>query len=140
MWQLGVFAAKNPEGTGPRKDELTQILDPLDESTPLDEGGPLNLDDVEFPFPINEVGCGEYNFLCVEFKKGVAPSPEFKFETQGEGDTIISCKEQPCRGALLLLLNSILFDFFFSDREHNLPPAIFVVCTPQIMAMRFHGE
>eukprot|EP00057_Strongylocentrotus_purpuratus_P020317 XP_011674791.1 PREDICTED: uncharacterized protein LOC100893890 isoform X2 [Strongylocentrotus purpuratus] len=112
LWQLGVFAAKNPEGSGPRKDELTQILDPLDESTPLDEGGPLNLDDVEFPFPINEVGCGEYNFLCVEFKKGEAPSPEFKFETQGEGDTIISCKEQPCRGALLLLLNSILLNLF----------------------------
>ncbi|XP_041458867.1 uncharacterized protein LOC121410685 isoform X2 [Lytechinus variegatus] len=111
LWQLGVFAAKNPEGSGPRKDEVTQVLDPLDQSVPLDEGGPLPLDDVDFPFPINEVGCSDYNYLCVEFKKGEAPSPDFKFETQSGEDSIISCKEQPCRGALPFFFNILLYLF-----------------------------
>ncbi|XP_063953952.1 uncharacterized protein LOC129255585 isoform X1 [Lytechinus pictus] len=112
LWQLGVFAAKNPEGSGPRKDEVTQVLDPLDQSVPLDEGGPLPLDDVDFPFPINEVGCSDYNYLCVEFKKGEAPSPDFKFETQSGEDSIISCKEQPCRGALPPFFPSIFYYTF----------------------------
>ncbi|XP_072174385.1 uncharacterized protein [Diadema setosum] len=98
LWSLGVFAATAPDGSGPRRDEITQMLDPFNQAQPLEEGGPLRFDNINTPFPIDELGCDEYRYLCIEFKKGESPKPDFKFETAGEGDTLISCKEQECRG------------------------------------------
>ncbi|XP_072173532.1 uncharacterized protein [Diadema setosum] len=98
LWELGVFAAREPDGSGPRRDEIRQTLDPFNEAKPLEEGGPLEFDGIKTNFPIDELGCDDYRYLCVEFRKGQRPSPDFKFETATEGDTIISCKEQECRG------------------------------------------
>lgn len=98
LWQLGVFAAKMPDGTGPRRDEVTQTLDPYNQALPLEEGGPLDFGSIDVPFPIDELGCDEYRWLCIEFKRGEAPNPDFGFTTESGEDSLISCKEQKCRG------------------------------------------
>ena len=101
LWQLGVFAARNADGSGPRRDEITQTLDPFNQAKPLELGGPLEFDNIVTNFPIDDLGCDDYRYVCVEFKKGSNPAPNFKFETQGPGDTIVSCQEHACRGNLL---------------------------------------
>ncbi|XP_030855714.1 alpha-2 collagen isoform X1 [Strongylocentrotus purpuratus] len=106
LWQLGVFAATRPDGDGPRRDEISQTLDPFNGAKPLEEGGPLEFDNVLTNFPIDELGCDDYRYLCVEFKQGVAPTPGYKFETQAGTDSIISCREQPCRGVEVSELHS----------------------------------
>ncbi|XP_063953209.1 uncharacterized protein LOC129257173 isoform X2 [Lytechinus pictus] len=98
LWELGVFAANSPDGIGPRRHEVTQTLDPFNEALPLEDGGPLDFGKLDVDFPIDEVGCDEFRWLCVEFKKGESPTPDFKFETESGEDSIISCKEQRCRG------------------------------------------
>ncbi|XP_072166826.1 uncharacterized protein [Diadema setosum] len=100
LWQMGLFASKNPDGSGPRKDEQTQVLDEFNQATPLEGPGPLQLDGIKTNFPINQLGCEDYGYLCMEFKRGQRPQPEFKFETTSGEDSIISCKKQECRGKL----------------------------------------
>lgn len=120
LWQLGVFAANSPDGDGPRRHEVTQTLDPFNEALPLEDGGPLEFGKLDVDFPIDDIGCDEFRWLCVEFKKGEGPAPDFKFETESGEDSIISCKEQPCRGIyffILLLLSlfcKIISYFSFS--------------------------
>ncbi|XP_030828655.1 uncharacterized protein LOC575485 isoform X2 [Strongylocentrotus purpuratus] len=106
LWQLGVFAANSPDGDGPRRHEVTQLLDPFNEALPLEDGGPLEFGKLDVDFPIDDIGCDEFRWLCVEFKKGEAPTPDFKFETETGEDSIISCKEQPCRGVEINNLES----------------------------------
>ncbi|XP_072174093.1 uncharacterized protein [Diadema setosum] len=98
LWQMGLFASQSPDGTGPRKDEQTQILDPFNQAMPLEGGGPIEFDDIQTNFPVNQVGCDDYGYLCMEFKKGQRAAPDFKFETTSGEESIVSCKEQECRG------------------------------------------
>lgn len=99
LWRIGVFGSPSPEGEGPRLGYVRQILDRAESSTPADgEGAPLELNNLEAEFDLSQIGCdSEYRFLCLEFSKGLRAAPDFKFEVQGGGDQIISCKEQPCR-------------------------------------------
>nr|XP_054751416.1 collagen alpha-1(I) chain-like [Lytechinus pictus] len=107
LWQLGVFAANDPTGSGPRRHEVTQTLDPFNQAMPLEEGGPLEFGGIDVPnFPIDDLGCDEYRWLCIEFKKGVSPNPDFGFTTEEGEDSIIKCVEQPCRGVEINSLTS----------------------------------
>ena len=101
LWQLGVFASRAADGAGPRRHEVSQTLDPYNEALPLEDGGPLDFNNINVPnFPIDELGCDDYGFLCVEFKQGRSPQPQFKFDTESGDESIISCKPHACKGIL----------------------------------------
>lgn len=98
LWKLSAYAAMDGNGSDPRRDEVVQTLDSYNQALTLQEGGPLEFYGVQLPFPISELGCDGYGWFCLEFQKAERATPDFMFDTEGDGDTIISCKEHKCKG------------------------------------------
>nr|XP_054749905.1 uncharacterized protein LOC129255586 [Lytechinus pictus] len=103
LWKLSAFASMNENGTGVRMDEIVQTLDSYNQAMTLQEGGPLEFYGIQVPFPIGELSCDGYGWFCLEFQQGERPRPEFMFETEGDGESIISCKKHSCKGSTIYL-------------------------------------
>lgn len=98
LWRLGMFTSRNPQGEGPRSNYQTQLLDPYYRAQPLQGGTSLMFNNIPINFRPEELGCSEENYLCFEFTKGSMANPDFKFEVESGGDTLVSCQEQICKG------------------------------------------
>ncbi|XP_022088423.1 uncharacterized protein LOC110978061 isoform X2 [Acanthaster planci] len=108
LWKMNLFASRNPDGSGQRQSERSQILDGFGQATPSPAGGPIQFNDVNTMFPMEDLGCGEYGYLCLEFEKGIYANPSYKFETAGPGDTLINCKSADCGGVYVSGVDSTL--------------------------------
>ncbi|XP_038058584.1 uncharacterized protein LOC119729863 [Patiria miniata] len=108
LWKMNLFTSRNADGSGQRQSEQSQILDGAGQATPAPAGGPIAFDDVNTRFPMEDLGCGEYGYICLEFEKGVYANPRYKFETTGPGDTLIDCKAADCGGVYVSGVDSTL--------------------------------
>ena len=99
LWKANLFGSRNMDGSGDRVAERTQILDGYNQAKPLVEGGvPIEFTDITTNFPMEELGCGDVNYLCLELTKGDYPNPKYPFATSTGEESVINCKEEECRG------------------------------------------
>ena len=105
LWKMNLFGSRNADGSGMRQPERTQVLDSYNQARSMPVGGPVEFTDVGTSFPMEQLGCGEYKYLCMEFTQGDYPSPQYAFRTSGPGDSIVSCKTAECGGLYCLFID-----------------------------------
>ena len=98
LWRVGMFGSESPEGA--RFGEVYQTLNEEEDST-TKKGPQLQIDGIASDFELGTIGCGDVQYVCVEFAKGDEPDPPFTMTVEsGRGDsstdTLITCKEQEC--------------------------------------------
>ncbi|XP_038058442.1 uncharacterized protein LOC119729773 [Patiria miniata] len=106
LWRLGLFGSRQANGGGPRLANVDQILDPYRQATQLTGGTPLQFTDIPASYDLGQLGCSDYQFLCLEFEKADTAQPDFAFKILSGEETLVSCKPQPCRGIYLTGLTS----------------------------------
>ncbi|XP_038058585.1 collagen alpha-2(I) chain-like [Patiria miniata] len=98
LWKMNMFGSRSMNGSGVRLGERTQILDASNQAKTLpDGGGPLEFTDLRTNFPMEDLGCGEYKYLCMEFTKGDYPNPGYTYATTSGRRSIVSCLPEECR-------------------------------------------
>ncbi|XP_033624437.1 uncharacterized protein LOC117287918 isoform X2 [Asterias rubens] len=96
LWKMNIFGSENMDGSGKRKPLKSQILSADDQSKPLiSPGSRMHFIGISTSFPIEDVGCGELSYLCLEFESGQNPS--YAFGTSTGEDSLISCKAEECK-------------------------------------------
>ena len=100
LWRVGMYGSQNDQGTGEKRGYVSQVLDPFNSGKSLEGGMPLEFNAIEADFPMDQLGCTDFKFLCLEFTKGYGANPDFKFEVEGGGDRIVKCKPEECRGEI----------------------------------------
>ena len=98
LWRLGLYGSRQADGGGQRLAYVDQILDPYRQATDLTGGVPLRFTDVLARFDLGQLGCSDFQFLCIDFDKADAAQPDFAFKVLSGEETLVSCKPQPCRG------------------------------------------
>ena len=98
LWRVGMYGSQNEQGTGEKRGFVTQVLDPSNAGKALVGGSDLAFNAIEAGFPMDQLGCTDFKFLCLEFTKGYGANPDYKFEVEGGGDRIVKCKPEECRG------------------------------------------
>ena len=98
LWRMGMYGSTNEEGTGEKRAYVNQVLDPFGAGKSLEGGVDLAFNQLEAQFRIDELGCSEYKFLCLEFAKGYGSDPNFAFRAEDGSDRITKCKPEECRG------------------------------------------
>ena len=103
LWRIGLYASDDSDPLGPKYRYQTQILSDEQQSIPLHPDAPLTISGINAKFNVNGLGCGQLNFICIEFTKGDSPQPDFQMplpQTDSDGVTtrIASCKPWPCQG------------------------------------------
>ena len=102
LWKMNLFGSSNMDGSGERVSERRQILDDPNQAKPLVDGSvPVEFTDIGTDFPMEEIGCGEVNYLCLELTKGDRPNPDYPFVTSTGEESVINCKEEECRGIII---------------------------------------
>ncbi|XP_033116763.1 uncharacterized protein LOC117116766 [Anneissia japonica] len=97
LWEVVVFGSTHIKGRGKRFDPRGNLLTPSQQATPTIPGGSMVFKNVVTPFRLSNLGCSKYKYLCVEFKQGDAPDPDFFFASMDFEDTIIVCTNIPCQ-------------------------------------------
>ena len=101
LWKMNIFGSENMDGSGKRKPLKSQILKADDQAKPLiSPGNPMDFSGISTSFPIEDVGCGELSYLCLEFESGDSPNPSYAFGTSTGEDSLISCKAEECKGEI----------------------------------------
>lgn len=99
LWRLAFYGAQNAQGTGKRFQYHEQVI------TAAEVSKPLTSDTLEFnlaraSFDVAHIGCGEFDWVCMDFTKNDAASPDFQFESLNDDDDIITlCEESECRAS-----------------------------------------
>lgn len=116
LYEMSVFVASDPEGSDRKSPSFDQVLTPAQMSTNLPRGGPLRISNIKTPpLVVEQLGCGEFRYLCVEFRKGANSNPDYTAEFEQSDreigsaedgvvfkkDSLIQCREEPCPGRLL---------------------------------------
>ncbi|KAJ8019980.1 hypothetical protein HOLleu_41785 [Holothuria leucospilota] len=101
LWRLGMFGSNSPNGTGPKFDEVYQILEDSGAALPIQNRQPIHFGELPAVFEIGTVGCvADVNYVCLEFQKNQNPDPDYVILIQDEAgndaQSIISCKKQSC--------------------------------------------
>ncbi len=122
LWKMNLFGSRNMDGSGDRVAERSQILDSFNQGKPLlDPRTPIEFTDIGSDFPMEELGCGEVNYLCLEFTKGKSPKPDYSFGTTSGEESLINCKEEECRGVFVSNVDSTLVSAdLYEGKESNL--------------------
>ncbi|XP_022088425.1 uncharacterized protein LOC110978062 isoform X2 [Acanthaster planci] len=108
LWKMNLFGSRNADGSGQRQPQRTQILDPYNQAKALPAGGPVQFNDVNTRLAMEDLGCGDFQYLCLEFEKGDYADPRYSFRTAGPGDSIINCKSVDCGGVYVSGVDSTL--------------------------------
>lgn len=118
LWEMGLYGSKNPDGSGEKFNYEDQILSPEQAGTPLDGDTPFFLDNIDTNFDVGSVGCTDFRYLCVDFKKGRNPSTDFTFQIGDTAEnTITSCKRMACDSSKLTIFKEEIQ--IMSNREQT---------------------
>lgn len=100
LWELGVFFNKQPDGSGPRLREESNILDPYHEDIDLLDDANLEFDNLDFQGDLTGLLCSDVPFLCFELKKNDAASLDYEFGTNPEQNPFVECLDfsEYCQG------------------------------------------
>ena len=114
LWRVGIFGSTRPDGKGKQIGLQRQILTRDQSGLDLTAGRTLSFDGLDSQFDLSQIGCEtEFQYLCVEFAKGLRAEPDFKFQTASGGNVTIKCKDAECRKGLLALLSKLQNSFNF---------------------------
>ncbi|XP_071821886.1 uncharacterized protein [Apostichopus japonicus] len=92
LWRLGFFGARNMEGTGPRANEIHQLLPPAQRSQTAFPGQNLTFD-ASSRVNLNNIGPDQsFPFYCVEFAKNPLADPDFTFQVANDEVPAILCQ------------------------------------------------
>ncbi|XP_071821856.1 uncharacterized protein [Apostichopus japonicus] len=92
LWRLGFFGARNMEGTGPRANEIHQLLSPAQRSQTAFPGQNLTFD-ASSRVNLNNIGPDQsFPFYCVEFAKNPLADPDFTFQVANDEVPAILCQ------------------------------------------------
>ncbi|XP_022084270.1 uncharacterized protein LOC110975788 [Acanthaster planci] len=102
LWRVGIYASDDSNPYGPKYRYQKQILSVEQQSIPLHPDAPLEIFGVNVRFNVQSLGCGQLNYICIEFTKGDSPRPDFQLplpqnDTDGVTKRIASCKPWPCQ-------------------------------------------
>ena len=98
LWRVGIYGSTRPNGKGKQIGLKRQILSRDQSGRDLTAGDTLSFKAIDTDFDLIAIGCeSEFQYLCVEFAKGLRARPDFKFQTTNGGDVITRCKDQECR-------------------------------------------
>ncbi|XP_072173534.1 uncharacterized protein [Diadema setosum] len=103
LWRLGMYGSKNSDGSGEKFNYNSQTLNNNEMSMDLLNAGPLEFTEAIANFDILAIGCGPFEYVCVEFTKNDRADPPFSFSVYPEGDTIKSCQRSDCRADLRIV-------------------------------------
>ncbi|XP_033625444.1 uncharacterized protein LOC117288629 isoform X2 [Asterias rubens] len=118
LWKMNIFGSENMDGSGKRKPLKSQILKADDQAKPLiSPGNPMDFSGISTSFPIEDVGCGELSYLCLEFESGDSPNPSYAFGTSTGEDSLISCKAEECKGVYVSSVDSTLLGGALTEDE-----------------------
>ena len=81
LWKLSVYGSKDKDGKGPQYQLVDNVLNTTQQKQSLTAGNDLLFGLSPGEIDIQGIGCGEYKFICVDFKKGDNPKPDFDFVT-----------------------------------------------------------
>ncbi|XP_038058441.1 collagen alpha-2(V) chain-like isoform X2 [Patiria miniata] len=137
LWKMNLFGSRNADGSGQRQPERSQILDGFNQARSMPAGGPIQFNDISTRLPMEDLGCGEYGYLCLEFEKGVYANPRYSFRTAGPGDSLISCKPADCGGVYVSGVDSTLVggDLYEGKTDNSLQVDTIVQTTDQSVPM-----
>lgn len=101
LWRLGLFGSTSQNGTGPKYDEVYQVLTEEAMSKSVIDGRPVEFGTMDTQFEIGTIGCVEgLDYVCIELAKNTDPEPDYVMliEENGSFDakSLVSCKEQEC--------------------------------------------
>lgn len=113
LYEMSVFVASDQDGSNRQTPSFDQVLTPAQMSTQLPQGGPLVINGIQTPpLVVEKLGCAEFKYLCVEFRKGDGANPDYTAEfTQSDTEigsadddviftdnSLIHCREEKCPG------------------------------------------
>ncbi|XP_033624155.1 uncharacterized protein LOC117287759 isoform X2 [Asterias rubens] len=104
LWRVGLYASEDSNPLGRKERYSRQILSREQQSAPLGPNTNLELTEVNTQFDLTGLGCGELNYICLEFTRGDSPEPSFilplpQEDNDGVTERISSCKAWPwCQG------------------------------------------
>ena len=117
LWKVGLYASADQDPLGPKERYQPQILSKDQQAMALTPDGPLNFLGMRVRFNTDGLGCGQLNYICMEFTRGDSPKPEFQLplpqpDNDGEQGRIASCRPWPCQGNALLKPSFIQISLF----------------------------
>ena len=97
LWSLEMYGSQNADGTGPQFQRVLQVLSQAQQDQPQ-ESGRIEFVNAYGEMDVTAIGCGEYNYLCFDFKKGDNPRPEFAFASlqQPDSSKFTVCSRRSC--------------------------------------------
>ena len=98
LWELSAFGSSNPDGSGQKYQEKSQVLTPSQGETPLNPGELLDFGAVDFSLDMTGRGCGEVQYVCVSLRKNPRSSVEFVIEAVPDESALTSCQPVECDG------------------------------------------
>lgn len=100
LWRLGMFGSKYDDGSGEKFNYVPQTLDAVEGSMSTVQASDLIFTEATAEFDIAAVGCNEFRYVCMEFAKGPAPTPDFTLNVVEEEitdkDVKTLCKRIRC--------------------------------------------
>ena len=96
LWSLEMYGSMNADGTGAKFQHVPQVLSQAQQDQPQDSGR-IEFVNAFAEIDITAIDCGEYNYLCFDFKKGDNPRPEFAFASlQPDSSKFTVCSRRSC--------------------------------------------
>lgn len=103
LWRLGMFGSRNADGSGEKFNYIPQTLNAIEASLSTVGFRPLNIEDGTANFDIAAVGCNDFSYVCMEFTKGPAPTPDFTISVVEDGisdnEVKVLCKRARCQAS-----------------------------------------
>lgn len=96
---MNLFGSGTKTGKGKRFELQEQIATAQMAGATLGASKSVVFSGMETEIDIGAIGCGDVPFLCLEFRKGERPKPNYVMIM--EGDSLISCKRRDCESGKL---------------------------------------
>lgn len=95
-----MFGSKNKDGAGEKFNYVPQTLNAVEASYNTFRGRDLQISRGHADFDIAAVGCNEFSYVCMEFTKGPAPTPDFTMNVVldriTDEEVKVACKGTRC--------------------------------------------
>ena len=97
LWKMKAYGSTNSDGSGVRYNELDQVLTNLQQDTGVAAHDTLNFVPIGLNFDMEELGCSEVKYICLELQRDPSSSVIFSLESEGG---LTRCMELRCEGEL----------------------------------------
>lgn len=104
LWTLGMYASRNPDGSGPQLNRQDQVFSSYHASIPLREaGGTMNFMNINTDFDMTDLSCADVQYICTELDRN--PVQRFEYTARPDRSVLVDCfSVENCRGMLSLHL------------------------------------